>query len=251
MRLDNYLVQIGLFDTRTKAQQAICRGEIFLDKKVVLKSSYQVNEENTISVDYVYTEKYVSLGGYKLKKALNDFNFDVKNLVVADIGASTGGFTDCLLKNGAKKVYCVDLNDELLHHSLKSDNRVVRVIKNAKELNFLDFNDKLDLVVADLSFISLKDVINVFSNLLNTGKKLIVLIKPQFETGQKIKFKNGIVKDKKIQIEICKKIFNLALESSLCPISFTTAPVVDGKNLEFLMLFEKDGKSGMNIDDIK
>lgn len=251
MRLDNYIVQIGLFETRTKAQQAISRGEIFVNNKVVTKNSYQIDEENPSNIEYVYTEKYVSLGGYKLKKALNDFNFNVENLVVADIGASTGGFTDCLLKNGVKKVYSIDLNDDLLHFSLKNNDRVVRVIKNAKNLKTEDFSDVLDLIVADLSFISLKDVINIFSNLLSTGKKLIVLIKPQFETGQKIKFKNGIIKDKKIQIQICKNIFNIAIENSLCPLSFTSAPIVDGKNLEFLMLFEKNGKVGMNINEIK
>jgi 23S rRNA (cytidine1920-2'-O)/16S rRNA (cytidine1409-2'-O)-methyltransferase len=251
MRLDNYLVKIELFETRTKAQQAILRKEIFLNGNVVDKCSYSVDESKDLDVKYSFTEKYVSLGGYKLKKALDDFNFVRTGLIVADIGASTGGFTDCLLKSGANKVYSVDLNDELLHDSLKKDERVVQLVKNAKELNVEDFADTLDLIVADLSFISLKDVVKVFSKLLNNDKRLIVLIKPQFETGTKKKFKNGIIKDKKLQIQICKNIFNIAVENSLSPIAFTTAPKVEGKNLEFLMMFKKNAKPVLNIEDIK
>ncbi len=251
MRLDNYLVKVGLFETRTKAQQAILRKEILLNDKVIDKCSYSVDESKNLDIKYVFTEKYVSLGGYKLKKALTDFKFNPNAMIVADIGASTGGFTDCLLKHGAKKVYSVDLNSDLLHPSIKNDERVVQIVKNAKKLTFDDFCDCLDLIVADLSFISLKDVIEVFAKLLNTGKKLIILIKPQFETGTKKKFKNGIIKDEKLQIEICKNIFNLAVKNSLSPIAFTTAPIVEGKNLEFLMLLEKDAKFQLQVDDIK
>jgi len=248
MRLDNYLVAKNIFDSRTKAQQAISRGEIFINNKAVLKSSFNVDSNADLKVEYRYLEKFVSLGGYKLKKALEDFRFSVNGLTVADIGSSTGGFTDCLLKNGAKKVFAVDLNDNLLHESLKSNQNVVRIIKNAKELTFNDFNEPLDLIVADLSFISIQYVIDVFASLLNPGKKLIVLIKPQFETGQKKKFKNGIIKDKKIQMEICKNIYTLSIEKSLTPVAFTTAPVVEGKNLEFLMMFEKDGNNKLVLN---
>lgn len=251
MRLDNYLVQINLFDSRTKAQQAINRGEIYLNNKRIQKSSFDVDINANVEVSWICENSFVSLGGYKLQKALTDFNYNVKNLIVCDVGASTGGFTDCLLKNGASKVYAVDLNDQLLHEKLKQDDRVVSVIKNARELCVPDFSDELDLIVADLSFISISNVIDVFSKLLLSGKKLIVLIKPQFETGERKRFKNGIIRDKKLQVQICKDVYNLALVHGLSPINFTTAPIVDNKNVEFLMMFEKDGNVLLGIENIK
>lgn len=237
MRLDNYLVDIKIFDSRTKAKQAIMRGEILVDGEVVDKPAYSVSSD--VKIEYVYSEKFVSLGGYKLSKALKDFNFIVKDFVCADIGASTGGFTDCLLKYGAKKVYSVDLNDELLHKDLKSNNNVIPLIKNARELIKSDFDSELDLIVADLSFISATMVMDVFSKLLNKGKCLIILIKPQFEVGGKRKFKNGIIKDDTLQKAACQKVIDCALSCGFKIINVTTAPIVDGKNLEYLALFDK------------
>ena len=238
MRLDNYLVEKGLFDSRTKAKQAIERGEIFVSKKKVLKSSFDVNCEN-VEIEHIFESKFVSLGGYKLEKAIKDFNFNVNNYVVADIGASTGGFTDCLLQNGAKKVFAVDLNDSLLHPKLKLDNRVKPIIKNAKDLERKVFDENLDLIVADLSFISITQVVETFSNLLNQGKKLILLIKPQFEIGERKRFKNGIVKDKKIHEQVCKNVIDIARKYNLEKINITSAPINENKNLEFLVLLQK------------
>jgi 23S rRNA (cytidine1920-2'-O)/16S rRNA (cytidine1409-2'-O)-methyltransferase len=146
-----------------------------------------------VKIERVCPSEYVSLGGFKLEKALKDFNYEVKGLVVADIGASTGGFTDCLIKNGAKKVYAVDLRDDLLHESLKIRDDVDLVVKNAKELQKSDFCDNLDLIVADLSFISVSHVLGVFNCLIQDEKDVIILIKPQFETGRKEKHKNGMI----------------------------------------------------------
>jgi len=242
MRLDCFLVEKEYFSTRTKARQAIERGEIYINDLVVTKPSFLILDDN-VKVSRICKREYVSLGGFKLEKALSDFNFDVQGLVVADIGASTGGFTDCLLKNGAKKVYAVDLRDDLLHQSLICDDRVSLVVKNAKELKSSDFNDELDLIVADLSFISLSQVLNVFYSLIHDGKKLIILIKPQFETGKKIKFKNGIIKDNNIHKQVCMNVYDYAVENKLCPLSITTAPISNGKNIEFLILLEKNGKA--------
>ena len=251
MRLDNYLVHINLFDSRTKAQQAISRGEIVFDGKILKKCSLEIDELKSHDVKHVCQNSFVSLGGFKLQKALTDFNFNVNGYVVCDVGASTGGFTDCLLQSGASKVYAVDLNDDLLHEKLKEDNRVVRVIKNAKFITANDFDTPLDLIVADLSFISVEHVLGVFANLLSTGKKLIILIKPQFETGGRKKFKNGIVRDKKLQLQICNDVYNFAKSIGLAPISFTTAPISNDKNVEFLMAFEKDGEILLKPEDIK
>ncbi len=249
MRLDNFLVEKSFFETRTKAKQAIERGEIYINDKVVKKVSFEVKDENSI-IKRICKESFVSLGGFKLKKALEDFNYQVNELICADIGSSTGGFTDCLLQCGAKKVYAVDLNDELLHNSLKEDEKVVPIIKNCKNLIKADFNENLDLIVADLSFISVTQAIPVLANLLEEGKNLLILIKPQFETGEKIKFKNGVIRDKKIQLNACFKAYDCAIENSLAPIKFTTAPLNGDKNLEFLMLLEKNGKDILDKNKI-
>ena len=237
MRLDYYLTENGYFDSRTKAKQAIERGEIFVNGKKVEKPAFDVLD--LPKIEHVYKSKYVSLGGFKMEKALNDFNFSVNNFVVADVGASTGGFTDCLIQNGAKKVYAVDLNDKLLHYELKRNDKVELLVKNAKELLKSDFDCELDLVVADLSFISITQVIPTFSNLLSSGKNLLLLIKPQFEIGQYKKFKNGIVRDEKIHLSVCQNVIKFASDFGFNKLKITTVPINKDKNVEFLILFEK------------
>ena len=237
MRLDFYLTENGYFDSRTKAKQAIERGEIFVNDKQIEKPSFDVVDSPKIK--HVYVNKYVSLGGFKIEKALKDFNYSVKDLVVADVGASTGGFTDCLIQNGAKQVYAIDLNDTLLHNDLKNNNKVSLIVKNAKELTKTDFDAEIDLLVADLSFISITQVIPTFSNLINKGKNMLLLIKPQFEIGQYKKFKNGIVRDEKIHSSVCENVVKAAQQFGFKKINITTAPLNKDKNLEFLILFEK------------
>ena len=238
MRLDFYLTENGYFDSRTKAKQAIERGEIFVNNRIVNKPSFEV--ENSPEIKHLYVSKYVSLGGFKMEKALKDFNFSVNDFIIADIGASTGGFTDCLIQNGAKKVYAVDLNDQLLHKDLVNNEKVVLVVKNAKELSKCDFNEELDLLVADLSFISITQVIPTFSTLINKGKKILLLIKPQFEIGQYKKFKNGIVRDGKIHTTVCENVIKIAKQFNFKKINITNAPLNKDKNIEFLILFEKE-----------
>ncbi|MBQ3116592.1 MAG: TlyA family RNA methyltransferase [Clostridia bacterium] len=234
------MLETKYFDSRTKAKQAIERGEIYLDGKKIDKSSFDVSLDIEHKIEWKREEDFVSLGGYKLSKALKDFDFCVKDFIVADIGASTGGFTDCLIKNGAKKVFAIDLNDGLLHEKLRGDLRVVPLIKNAKNLSKEDFNLTLDLIVADLSFISITQVLPVFLNLIDSGKHLILLIKPQFEVGEKRKFKNGIVRDEKLREQICENVIEYAGGLKLKTLKITTAPIVDGKNVEFLILLKKD-----------
>ena len=250
MRLDNYLFVENFFDSRTKAKQAIERGEIFVNGKVVEKPSYEISLDNAVDVEYRRSEEYVSLGGYKISKALSDFNFKVEDFVVADIGASTGGFTDCLLQKGTRKVFAVDLNDGLLHEKLKNDDRVKLIVKNAKDLTQADFDEKLDLIVADLSFISITSVIEVFNNLLGDNKYLLVLVKPQFETGQKCRYKNGIIRDKKVQLAVCNQVYDAGVNFDFAPKAFTTAPINQDKNIEFLMLFEKNGVKTLEKNQI-
>ncbi len=248
VRLDAYLVKEGYFDSRTKAKQAIERGEVLVNSKTIDKSSFLIDDYVSHNIKLVMQEEFVSLGGYKLSKAIKDFNFNCKDLICADIGASTGGFTDCLLQNGAKRVYTVDLNDDLLHKNLKSNDRVYTIIKNAKDLAICDFDNEIDLLVADLSFISVTMVMPVFSQLVKSGKHVILLIKPQFETGAKTRFKNGIIRDKKLKIKACEDVYNCAINNGFSPIAVTFAPLSKEKNTEFLMLFRKDGEISLSLD---
>lgn len=248
MRLDEFLELKKFFPSRTKAQQAVRRGEIKVNGVKICKPSYRIDENGNNDVSYNYDVKFVSLGGYKLKKALDEFEYSVRDKVTADIGASTGGFTDCLLQFGAKKVFAVDLNDELLSPDLKRNDRVIPIIKNVKYLNSGDFGASVDLVVADLSFISATIALPVISNLIDDGKDVILLIKPQFETGEKKRFKNGVVRNKKIIISICNEVLACARANNLIPQIITDAPRSREKNLELLVLFRKGGQENQNFN---
>ena len=249
MRIDEYLFTRGFFDSRTKAKQAIENGEVFCGGKQVLKCSKEITEQSEPVIEIKNEVRFVSLGGYKLFKALKDFNYNVGNLTVADVGASTGGFTDCLIQNGAAKVYAVDLNDDLLHESLKNNVKVVRVIKNAKNLTISDLPD-VNLITADLSFISAKQVLPVFYGLLRDGGNVILLIKPQFEIGEKRKFKNGIVKDAKTVKSVCRSVVDYAKEVGFYTLGLTVAPVKEDKNTEFLLLLSKNRGENKTFEEM-
>lgn len=246
MRLDSFLVEKLYFETRTKAKQAVERGEIFINGKCVLKPSFSVDQDAKIK--RVFKSEYVSNGGFKMEKALNDFNFSVNGLICADVGASTGGFTDCLLQNGAKKIYAVDLNSDLLHYKLKENSSVKQVVCNAKNLSLTTFDEALDLVVADLSFISATMIMPVFSRILSDDKFLILLVKPQFEIGEKRKFKNGIVNDAKSRKSACLNVLSSAKNFGFALIDFTTAPINEGKNIEYLLLLQKNKNDVFDIN---
>lgn len=240
MRLDVYLAEKGFFDTRTKAKQAVERGEVYINDKLAEKASTEIDVGKHYKIERVCEEDFVSLGGFKLSKAIKDFGLNLKGLLAADIGASTGGFTDCLLKNGAKRVYAVDLNDGLLHKRLKDDERVVPVIKNAKDLNRSDFIEGLDILTADLSFISATLVLPIFYNLLDFGACVVLLIKPQFENDKRVRCKNGIIKDEKIIKAACRKVYDAAAACGFLPVNMTCAPLKRDKNTEFLILLKKE-----------
>ena len=239
MRLDTYLTENNFFTSRNKAKESIERGEVKVDGKQIKKPSFDIAGGKQPQIEVVSDRQFVSLGGYKLLKAITDFNYDVRGKIAVDVGASTGGFSDCLLQFGAKKVYAVDLNDGLLSEKLKKDERVVPVIANARNLAFSYFAEEIDLITADLSFISETYVLKVFSDVLTDGKDAIILIKPQFELDEKIRLKNGIVKDEKIRKNAVKKIYDAAISYGFSPVNLTTAPIVDGKNVEYLLLLKK------------
>ena len=249
MRFDEYLAFKGFFDSRTKAKQAILNGEVKVNNERINKPAKEMSENAHYDIIIEKAENFVSLGGYKLSKALKDFDFSVKDKSVADIGASTGGFTDCLLQNGAAKVYAVDLNDGLLHASLVNNDKVVQIVKNAKNLTKTDL-EGIDLITADLSFISAKQVLEIFYNLLPDNGNVILLIKPQFEIGERRNFKNGIIKDDNIRKNACLGVYNAAVNVGFSVSNMTTAPINKDKNIEFLILLSKDNVKNVDFDSL-
>lgn len=237
MRLDKFLSE--KFSSRTKAAEAIERGLITVNGSCVLPS-YNVKETDKVEITEA-EENYVSAGGYKLAKALKDFSFSVEGGIFADIGASTGGFTDCLFQNGAKKVYCIDVGESQLSEKLNYNNVVVIDNFNARNLDKSLFYEDLDGVVIDVSFISLTYILGSVSDILSSGKNVIALIKPQFECESRNVGKNGIVRDEKTRKRIIRKIYDFAISVDMFPQNLTTAPLVKGKNTEYLILLEKNG----------
>lgn len=236
------------FGSRTKAAFAIEKGYVLVNGKRV-DSAY--NLKATDNVEFIEPEEsYVSNGGFKLSKALKDFGYSIEGKIFADIGASTGGFTDCLFKNGAKKVYCIDVGENQLDKSLLNKNIVVIDNFNARNLSKDLFCEVLCGAVIDVSFISLTYILGGVADALEFGADVIALIKPQFECESKKVGKNGIVSDKAQRIKILKKIFDFALSCNLQPLKLTTAPIIKGKNIEYLALFKKSESVIDNKDEL-
>lgn len=238
MRLDKYLSE--KFGSRNKAANAIEKGYVKVNDKVEKRDYIVKNNDNITFIEP--SENYVSVGGFKLSKALKDFGFSVQNKIFADIGASTGGFTDCLLQNGAQKVYCIDVGESQLDKSLLHKNVIIIDNFNARNLSKDIFSEDLDGVVIDVSFISLTYILQVVSNILDNGKCVLALIKPQFECNNKGISKNGIVSDKKIHEAVIKKIYDFANLNNLAAINLTNAPIISGKNIEYIILLIKDAQ---------
>ena len=234
MRLDLYLNNIGKYESRSKAAQAISRGDVLIKGKAV-KPSFEYNGEDISYIDSALN--CVSNGGYKLYKALEDFAFDINGLVAADIGASTGGFTECLLKNGCKKVYAIDVGTGLLHPTIANDERVI--VKdgiNARNLTVDDLGELCDLATIDVSFISLTYVLKNAADVLKDNGHIISLIKPQFECEKRDLSKKGILVDKKKRDKVLSDVQNFCRNSGLVVAGLIPAPhPFDNKNQEFLI----------------
>ncbi|MCB9498645.1 MAG: TlyA family RNA methyltransferase [Bacillales bacterium] len=233
MRLDIYLVQNQYFESRNKAVYSIKKGLVLINGLVVDKPSFIVSDSDIVSVKDDAL-KYVSKGGLKLEKALSFYKISPKGYSCLDIGSSTGGFTDCLLQNGAKLVYSIDVGTDQLHKKLKEDSRV----KSYEQTNFLDFNltvlPKIDLICIDVSFTSIKPIIKrIVENFKETI--IIALIKPQFEAG-KIYMKNGVLKDKNIQKSILNDIKAFLKSLNLSYDEVIDSPIKGGSgNQEYLI----------------
>lgn len=237
MRIDTYLSEKGLAKSRSFAKTLVEDGYITVNGHKVTKPSFDVSEMDEIEV--VGTPyNYVSRGGLKLEGALDAFQISVAGLTAVDIGASSGGFTDCLLKRGALKVYAVDSGTGQLDASLVSDERVVNIENfNARNLTADDLSELCDIAVTDVSFISQTLIIPAVVKVLNRGGLFVSLIKPQFECGKQGLGKGGIVKSKKVMFEAVKKVIDCAEAYGLGCRGLISSPIFGGDgNTEFLML---------------
>ncbi len=234
-RLDIELVKRGLYESREKARRSIIAGGIEVNGAVVSKPAENVSADDEIKV--LMREKYVGRGGYKLEKALNYFNISVEGLTACDVGASTGGFTDCLLQHGAAKVYAVDVGENQLHKDLRKDARVV----NLEHVNFRDidasiFGEPIDFACVDVSFISLRHILPALHSVLAKSSEAVLLVKPQFETKSKNVGKNGIVRDIKTHISVLNAFLEYACDSGFFVKGITFSPITGGDgNIEYLV----------------
>lgn len=239
-RIDKLLVELGLAESRAKAQALVMAGVVLVDEKRVEKPSETFAPSAEFRIKGQSPEsRYVGRGGLKLEKALTEFGVDPTGFVCLDVGASTGGFTDCLLQHGARKVYTVDVGTNQLAWKIRTDERVVaRENVNARELEPADFGEAFDLVVMDVSFISVTKILPVLRPLMKGDGRLIVLIKPQFEVGKGEVGKGGVVRDPGKHSAVVEDVRRFARGCGLVENRVVDSPILgaDG-NKEFLALY--------------
>lgn len=241
MRADVFLFNIGIAKSRSHAQTLISGGVLIGGRKIEKPSADVPENTEKESVTVFSPSEFIGRGGIKLSHALKMFGIDAGGLIAVDLGASTGGFTDCLLQNGAKKVYAVDVGHGQLDASLVSDSRVINMEgTNARTLTRSDFPEKIDIVVSDLSFISQTLVLPAVSDILQDGGMFVSLIKPQFEAGKGNIGKGGIVRDKRVHCEVIKNVFTSAKANYLVPCMLSPSAIRGGDgNREYVALFIK------------
>ncbi len=250
-RLDVELVNRGLVESREKGRALIMAGAVYIDGQKAFKAGDKVKEGMNIEVRSAGMP-YVSRGGYKLEKSMKVFPIELKDKVCADIGASTGGFTDCMLQNGASMVYAIDVGYGQLAWKLRSDDRVVNMERT--NIRYLDFNlieHDVNFVSIDVSFISLKLVLPVAYELLCEGGELVALIKPQFEAGREEVGKKGVVRDPAVHRSVIENVSQFAhsIGFSLKGLDFSPIKGPEG-NIEYLLYLSKDGKNTPFEEDI-
>lgn len=244
-RLDTLLVERGFFDSREKAKKHIMAGLVFVDNVRVDKAGEKVRRECKIEVKGVAIP-YVSRGGLKLEKAIKEFEIDLKNKICIDVGASTGGFTDCMLKNGAIKVFAIDVGYGQLAWELRKDPRVVSMERtNIRFVKQEDIGEQVDFVSIDVAFISLRLVLPVVKELLKPAGEVIALIKPQFEAGRDKVGKKGVVREPEIHREVIENVLNFALCIGFSLKGLTFSPIKGPEgNIEYLAyLKNSEGKN--------
>lgn len=237
IRADLALVESGLAPTRSQALQLILEGVVLHHDRVVKKASEKVDPKN-LSVSKIV--QFVSRGAHKIEGALKEFKVEVKNKIIADVGASTGGFTDYVLTNGAQKVYAIDVGHDQLAQKLREDQRVINL--EGVNIKFpYELPEKVDLAVCDLSFISLKLVLKNIFSLVKNGGEIIALVKPQFEVGRSGLDKNGIVKNDELRVQCVMDLKNWCQENQMNVSGFCDSPIA-GKagNIEYFFYFKKE-----------
>lgn len=256
-RLDKILVDLGFFENKSKASASILAGNVMIGTEVITKAGYQIDPAKEYDFK-VKTMPYVSRGGFKLKKALDAFNFSPKDRICFDAGASTGGFTDCLLQNGAKFVYAVDVGYGQLDWKIRSSNQVKTIEKtNLKICSFEDIYSEnepvADLLVSDLSFISLTKVLpNLKTLLAPEFHEMICLIKPQFEAGKELVEKGGVVRDKNTHKMVIQNVLDCIKELDYVIKGLTYSSIKGpAGNIEYLVWFSTEGEEiGADIENV-
>ena len=212
LRLDQALVSRGLIPSREKASRQIMAGQVRINGQVARKASQEVTDDDRVELEAA--ERFVSRGGHKLQAALDHFKIEVSEKTCLDIGSSTGGFTDCLLQAGARRVHCIDVGENQLEWKLRSDPRVVcKEGLNARYLKASDLGEAIDLVVIDVSFISLEKILPAAMEALSKHGEIVALIKPQFEAGRRQVGKGGVVRDEAVRRQVVDRIRKYAEES--------------------------------------
>jgi 23S rRNA (cytidine1920-2'-O)/16S rRNA (cytidine1409-2'-O)-methyltransferase len=248
VRADKLLVIQGLAENRNKAKALIMAGLVKASGKKVEKAGDFIDRDTNLSLKQ--TIPYVGRGGLKLEKALDAFELDIKGWTVLDLGASTGGFTDCLLQKGAEKIYALDVDTRQMDWRLRNDPRVILINKNARYIEREDFDSRIQLVTMDLSFIS---ILKVFPSVMNVATKaeIISLIKPQFEAGRSQVGKNGVIRDPYVHEEVLNRVVEKILKLGFKVHGLTESPVRGQKgNREFFALCS-DKESDINLDKLK
>ena len=252
MRLDIYLYQFGYLKSRQKAKSLIESKNVIIDGNVVTKPSFDVDENEEHNIEIVRDCPYVSRGGLKLESILNHGNVSVDDKICVDIGASSGGFTDCLLKRGAQKVYAIDSGTNQLDPALKNDFRVLSIENyNARNLHFNDIGQLVDIITIDVSFISQTLIMPNALPLLKESGLYISLIKPQFEAGRANIGKGGIVKDKNARFLSVMRVIECANALSFKCNYLIESPITGGDgNIEYLAIFSKN-ENEIDVNSIK
>lgn len=240
IRLDVAVFERGFAPSREKAKAIIMAGQVYVNNQKSDKAGTEIKVDDVIEVRGK-TLKYVSRGGLKLEKAMQEFPISLENKICMDVGASTGGFTDCMLQNGAVKVYSVDVGYGQLAWKLRTDERVINLERtNFRYVTDKEIPDKIDFSSVDVSFISLKHILPVLNNLLSEHGQAVCLIKPQFEAGKEKVGKKGVVRDLSVHLEVVERIINLAIECGFSVKGLQFSPIKGPEgNIEYLIYLEK------------
>ncbi|MGN0523275.1 MAG: TlyA family RNA methyltransferase [Eubacterium sp.] len=240
IRLDVAVYEAGYAPSREKAKAIIMAGQVYVNNQKVDKAGAEIKPDDTLEVRGAAL-KYVSRGGLKLEKAMEEFPITLNNKICMDVGASTGGFTDCMLQNGAIRVYSIDVGYGQLAWKLRTDERVINLERtNFRYVTNEQVPEKIDFASVDVSFISLYHILPVLNTLLADNGEAVCLIKPQFEAGKDKVGKKGVVRDLAVHLEVVEKIIRLAVENGFSVMGLQFSPIKGPEgNIEYLIYLQK------------